>query len=148
MSVSIKDIQLQSSDQAVIPVPNMTNVVMIFYADLNNTDNIFVGDKTVQRYVSGQQIARGLVFQKYGQVSQQYDNFEGIFVADSNDLWCVGVKGDILHILITQSEIMTAINTLIAAQKKLVSQQITAMGKISSDLSDSISTIKQKLGLS
>lgn len=114
MTISTNDIGVQIDDKAQIIVANLQNKVMIFWGDINNKDNIFIGDQAIQRYVSGSKNAVGLIIAPFGTNTITTNvNTEKIFVDDSNFLYMVGKQGDILHVLIMESEILTAIKYLV-----------------------------------
>lgn len=113
--LSTKDVPIVTDNERQVIVKDLINKVFIMWGDINNGDNIFVGDQAVSRYVSGSSPATGLIIVPFGtNTITTYVNAQKIFVDDSNFLYMVGKKGDILHVLICESETFKAIEYLIS----------------------------------
>lgn len=111
--ITVRDIIINQSDQAVVFIKDIKNKIFYLIGDQNNTDNIYIGDESVKRYVSGTTPQTGLPIVPFKGAVANYNQVQKIYVDDSNFLYLIGKAGDILHVVITESEIFDAIKYLI-----------------------------------
>lgn len=111
--ITVRDIIITNTDQAVVFLKDIQNKIFYLIGDQNNSDNIYIGDKSVKRYVSGTTPQTGLPIVPFKGAVANYNQVQKIYVDDSNFLYLIGKAGDILHVVITESEIFDAIKYLI-----------------------------------